>query len=168
MQKVKQEYEKEHKRTIEFLALSEQSMWDSAVPTELTTHIENITAIVTLLLLEQVEIVHAELEDKVQVLDISSNISMDILSTIKGLKSPIGVNFQQNFPDLWSVDSELNNLSKPAAFDHVSSKISAVKVEQQIMTGHFKLNVECWKNLLENWLPVVACQNLTIKKLQAS
>jgi hypothetical protein len=165
-QKVKQEYEKEHERAIEFLTLAEQATWDSTVPTELTTHVENITDIVTLLL-DQVKIIHAELEERAQVSDISSDIT-DILSSVKGLKSSIGVNMEQLFPDLWSAVSELNNLSKPAAFDLVSSKVSAVEVEQQIMTGHFKVNAERWKNLLENWLPVVARQNLTIKKLQAS
>jgi hypothetical protein len=163
---VKQEYENEFNKANKFLTLSEPENWSSDIPTELTTHVENMTQVLTLLL-KQTEIIHSELEDRAQVSDVASDIS-NVLTTLQGLQSSIGLNPDNTFPDLWSGITEVAKTSKASELNDIELNIAGLLDEQKITTGHLKVHAARWKSLLSNWLPVVARHNLSLKTIQRS
>ena len=153
------------------LQLSGQYLLDpqkAGVPDGLINVIMGITSVLNNVLF-QVRKIQGDLLQKAMLQDVSIDLT-GLTSAVAGLKSAIGTNSIQDFPDLWSA---LEALEEQFSQDFQKMKLSEDKIKnlvKQLSKYEQTLNIcgQRWTALGEHWIPLVRDHSKSILELKNS
>jgi hypothetical protein len=163
-EQIKQEFEHERKMAVKFLTKAEMLETNATIPPELQTHLENSNAIL-LLLLDQVQKMHAEFDTMALSADVSADLST-LMAMVSGLTATVGCNEENQFPDLWSGLDDIALNVKNDEFQKMHEVVTHVAGKIRIQDVDISTNNVRWTSLLKNWIPVIADNTICVKKLK--